>query len=79
VDAGVVISASHNPVEFNGIKFFDGSGYKLAKQLGHNLIPTVPALVQLKCSEDYFKAVSGVRADGNSLSENPIDCLEVIQ
>ncbi len=28
-DAGVVISASHNPMEFNGIKFFDGSGYKL--------------------------------------------------
>ena len=28
VDAGVVISASHNPVEFNGIKFFDGNGYK---------------------------------------------------
>ena len=29
VDAGVVISASHNSVEFNGIKFFDGEGYKL--------------------------------------------------
>lgn len=24
-----MISASHNPVEFNGIKFFDGNGYKL--------------------------------------------------
>lgn len=33
VDAGVVISASHNPVEFNGIKFFDGSGYKLPDAL----------------------------------------------
>lgn len=41
----------------------DGSGYKLAKQLGHSLIPTVPALVQLKCEEDYLKAVAGVRAD----------------
>lgn len=28
-DAGVVISASHNPAEYNGIKFFDGDGYKL--------------------------------------------------
>lgn len=28
-DAGVMISASHNPVEFNGIKFFNGEGYKL--------------------------------------------------
>ena len=33
VDAGVVISASHNPVEFNGIKFFDGNGYKLSDEL----------------------------------------------
>lgn len=33
VDAGVVISASHNPMEFNGIKFFDGSGYKLPDAL----------------------------------------------
>ena len=28
-DAGVMISASHNSVEFNGIKFFDGKGFKL--------------------------------------------------
>ena len=33
VDAGVVISASHNTVEFNGIKFFDGNGYKLPDSL----------------------------------------------
>ncbi len=28
-DAGIVISASHNPMEFNGIKIFNGDGYKL--------------------------------------------------
>lgn len=28
-DAGVVISASHNPFEYNGIKLFNGKGYKL--------------------------------------------------
>jgi phosphoglucosamine mutase len=28
-DCGVVISASHNPYEYNGIKFFNGSGFKL--------------------------------------------------
>ncbi len=33
VDAGVVISASHNSMEFNGIKFFDGNGYKLPDEL----------------------------------------------
>lgn len=32
-DAGVVISASHNPVEYNGIKFFNGDGYKLKDEL----------------------------------------------
>lgn len=30
MDAGVVISASHNSVEFNGIKFFNGDGFKLS-------------------------------------------------
>lgn len=28
-DAGIMISASHNPAEFNGIKIFSGDGYKL--------------------------------------------------
>ncbi len=32
-DAGVMISASHNPVEFNGIKFFDKDGFKLNDSL----------------------------------------------
>ena len=32
-DAGVVISASHNPFEHNGIKVFNGQGYKLSDAL----------------------------------------------
>lgn len=32
-DAGVVISASHNTMEYNGIKFFDYRGYKLPDEL----------------------------------------------
>lgn len=32
-DAGIVVSASHNPVEFNGIKFFNGNGYKLPDKI----------------------------------------------
>ena len=30
LDLGVVISASHNPPEYNGVKFFDSHGHKLA-------------------------------------------------
>ena len=29
-DAGIVLSASHNPYEHNGIKVFSGQGYKLS-------------------------------------------------
>lgn len=32
-EAGVVISASHNPVEYNGIKFFGSTGYKLNDEI----------------------------------------------
>lgn len=32
-DVGIMISASHNPVEFNGIKLFNSQGYKLPDEL----------------------------------------------
>ncbi len=48
----------------------DGSGYRLAEMLGHSLVPVVPALVQLKCREDWFKSVAGVRAEAEILLED---------
>lgn len=39
----------------------DGSGYRIAGKLGHGMKTVVPALVQLRCREDYFKSVAGVR------------------
>ncbi len=39
----------------------DGSGYLLAKKLGHHLIPVLPALVQLRCRESFYKGLAGVR------------------
>ena len=42
----------------------DGSGYTLAKQLGHSIISPVPSLVQLKLSYSRLKALSGVKFDG---------------
>ena len=32
-DAGIVISASHNPFAYNGIKIFNGQGFKLSDEL----------------------------------------------
>lgn len=41
----------------------DGSGYTLAKSLGHSMVPVVPALVQLKVKNHPFAKASGVRTD----------------
>ena len=40
-DAGVVISASHNPAEYNGIKFFSRTGYKLSDRLEDEIEETM--------------------------------------
>lgn len=42
----------------------DGSGYGLARALGHRVVPPVPSLVQLHCGDRYCKALAGVRAEG---------------
>lgn len=36
-DAGIMISASHNPFEFNGIKIFSSEGYKLPDDLENRI------------------------------------------
>lgn len=41
----------------------DGSGYRLAKELGHKIVKPLPALVQLKSTEKYFKTIAGVRTE----------------
>ena len=56
VDAGVVISASHNPVEFNGIKFFDGNGYKLPDSLEDE----IEELIKSDMRDIKFPVGSGV-------------------
>ncbi|KEI73809.1 flavoprotein [Clostridium botulinum A2 117] len=43
----------------------DGSGFKLAKNFGHNIIDPIPGLVQLKLDFPYLKALSGIKFDGN--------------
>ncbi len=40
----------------------DGSGFKLAKELGHKIIKPLPALVQLRTDDSNFKMIAGVRS-----------------
>ncbi len=47
-DAGVMISASHNPCEYNGIKLFSGTGYKLSDALEDQIENIVRGGVSLK-------------------------------
>ena len=56
VDAGVVISASHNPMEFNGIKFFNGAGYKLPDALEDE----IEALIRNEMKDVVLPTGSGV-------------------
>lgn len=55
-DAGVVISASHNPMEFNGIKFFDGNGYKLPDAVEDE----IEAQIRSKMADITFPTGEGV-------------------
>lgn len=56
VDAGVVISASHNPMEFNGIKFFNGEGYKLSDELEDE----IEALIKSDMKDIDFPTGAGI-------------------
>ena len=64
-DAGVVISASHNPMEFNGIKIFAGTGYKLPDEVENEIeayIDNQCAGLKLATGDDVGRVT--YRADG---------------
>lgn len=59
-DAGVMISASHNPVEFNGIKLFSSTGYKLPDALEEQieaLILDHPEEISLKSGTELGRII----------------------
>lgn len=74
-DAGVVLSASHNTVEYNGIKFFDRSGCKLPDAIedrieeiiqGQTPLPELPTGVsvgrpikQVNAQRQYIEFLKG--------------------
>jgi len=58
----LIIAAGSQASEKTGS---DGSGYKLAKALGHTIRKPLPALCSLKCQGDYFKSIAGIRCSAN--------------
>ncbi|MFZ3019304.1 MAG: phosphoglucosamine mutase [Gallionella sp.] len=56
LQAGVVISASHNPFEDNGIKFFSGNGTKLPDEVEHAIEAELDNAMQTNSSENLGKA-----------------------
>ena len=60
-DAGVMISASHNTVEYNGIKFFDKNGYKLPDAVEDRIeelvLEGLPANIEMPVGERVGRPV----------------------
>ena len=54
-DAGAVISASHNPFEYNGIKFFNGQGFKLSDAIEDEIESLI-----LNDNEEVFAAAEQI-------------------
>lgn len=42
----------------------NGSGYTIAKSLGHKIVEPIPSLVQLKSNADFLKQLKGVKVNG---------------
>ncbi|MDR3238977.1 MAG: phosphoglucosamine mutase [Clostridiales bacterium] len=82
LDAGVMISASHNPMQDNGIKFFNRAGYKLKDELENeieNLIESgleslpSPTGAQVGVCENRAEAV----ADYEAFLKSTVDGLDL--
>ena len=58
-DKVVVATGSESASHLGGNR----DGLEFAKELGHNIIPTYPSLVQLHLAGDSFKKMSGVKVD----------------
>ena len=86
-DGGIVISASHNPVEYNGIKFFNSKGYKLESEeekviedlinkvedrpINRSIGKKIIMPKALESYKDYIKSTSEISLDGLKIA---LDC-----
>jgi phosphoglucosamine mutase len=73
-DLGVVISASHNPYEDNGIKFFDGEGLKLSDELEERVEGLLASVPLTRSSRELGRAR---RLDSERLPYQDF-CLQVL-
>lgn len=55
-NAGVVISASHNPYSDNGIKFFSANGSKISDEIQSEIEQLMSAPIEVVASKDLGKA-----------------------
>lgn len=83
-DAGVMISASHNPYQYNGIKIFGGDGFKLSDALEDEIEALIGAECEKCCGGkvtkyegaideyiDYLKNSFGISLSGLRIG---VDC-----
>ena len=88
--AGIMISASHNPYEFNGIKIFNEDGFKLADEIEERIESIVldgePKILLAKCEnigrvsyatraiDDYIEHITSASICSLDGMEIAIDC-----
>ena len=74
-NAGVMITASHNPYEYNGIKIFNGEGYKLSDELEDEIEDIIKNAIKIDKS-----SIKGVELDNYNPLDDYVDylisCLE---
>ncbi len=56
-DAGIMISASHNPFYDNGIKFFDNKGNKLSKEVENEIAKIYDNLELIESSQEVERGI----------------------
>ena len=66
-DCGVMISASHNPYEYNGIKFFNGEGFKLDDDLEEQIEDIIISSVDVNSHITGDKLGRCLEAEDNAL------------
>lgn len=70
-DAGIMISASHNPFEFNGIKIFAGNGYKISEELEEeieSLVLDTPQKIKLAKPDEIGSVYDNLNAVDDYIS-----------